>query len=85
MFEEIVQQSSSKYSELSLINEEDFGDYVELTIHGGLNGYGEWRDYFSDLIDLIDNLDVPVWVIDFFVDSVDDVFTIKLGVIPKND
>lgn len=84
MINEIVEQSSSKYSKLRLVSTTtDSEGYERITVHGGLNGPGNWRDYISDILDLIDNLQEiyeNVSIIDFICDSLDDVFTVEFAV-----
>lgn len=84
MIKEIVEQSSSRFSELHLLNTTtDSEGYKRIKVHGGLNGHGEWRDYISDILDLIDNLKEvyeTVLIVDFQIDSLDDVFTVEFAV-----
>lgn len=84
MIKEIVEQSSSRFSELYLLSTTtDAEGYKRIKVHGGLNGDGEWRDYISDILDLIDNLKEvyeTVLIVDFQIDSLDDVFTVEFAV-----
>ena len=55
-----------------------------IDIFGGLNGRGEWENYFSTLSKLIENLKAifdKVWVIKLTNDCADDVFCLTLGVL----
>lgn len=84
IIEECIKDASSKYSNLQLVDI----DHNQISISGGLNGNGNWRDYFSDLVDLIDNLNENfsyVWVNRFFVDPIDDVFNLVIGVDDYNE
>lgn len=79
--EYIVNNASSKYSKLRLgkIDTLDSAKYV--TVYGGLNGFGNIRDYLSDIIDLIDNFEdnfneVVVNKLEF--DILDDLFVIEI-------
>lgn len=53
-------------------------------IHGGLNGYGEWKDYFSILSELMKNLEVlfqfKCWLIELQCDPLDDIFWGTFGI-----
>ena len=54
--------------------------FVEFSLYGGLNGHGDWSDYFQDLSDFVNDciLDIPnatdVYLVDAENDCVDDVF-----------
>ena len=54
--------------------------FVEFSLYGGLNGHGDWSDYFQDLSDFVNDCisDIPdatdVYLVDAENDCVDDVF-----------
>lgn len=53
-----------------------------LKIWGGLNGSGDWSNYFLNLFNFLDLLerDYEVWLIGIKNDCADDVFDVKLGI-----
>ena len=54
--------------------------FVEFSLYGGLNGHGDWSDYFQDLSDFMNDCisDIPtatdVYLVEAENDCVDDVF-----------
>lgn len=55
-------------------------------LSGGLNGAGEWEDYFDDLSKVIRKLKSSgyhVWTINLDNDCLDDVFNLKVGISRK--
>ena len=54
--------------------------FVEFSLYGGLNGHGDWSDYFQDLSDFVNDCikEIPnatdVYLVDAENDCVDDVF-----------
>ena len=75
--------SNRDYSDtnLSFMEVERSGDtFVEFTLSGGLNGHGDWSDYFQDLSDFVNDCikDIPdatdVYLVEAENDCVDDVF-----------
>lgn len=54
--------------------------FVEFSLYGGLNGHGDWSDYFQDLSDFVNDCisDIPtatdVYLVEAENDCVDDVF-----------
>ena len=78
----------------SVLNNHDYSDtnlsfneierigktFVEFSLYGGLNGHGDWSDYFQDLSDFVNDCisDIPdatdVYLVDAENDCVDDVF-----------
>jgi len=77
----------SLYSEKSKITvlESDVDEYgtKTITLCGGLNGIGEWKDYFTDLTTIFEELDkndFNVWVIRLDNDCLDDIFYCRIGI-----
>lgn len=59
--------------------------YYALSLHGGLNGRGQWSDYLSTLLKMFSELESifeDVWIVNFNVDCSDDVFDIDIGILP---
>lgn len=59
--------------------------YYVLSLHGGLNGRGQWSDYLSTLLKMFSELESifeDVWIVNFNVDCSDDVFDIDIGILP---
>ena len=90
-FESAINTVLSKrdYSDtnLSFMDVERSGDtFIEFTLCGGLNGHGDWEDYFDDLSDFIDDCKQniqdlkDVYMIDAENDCVDDVFYVKFRI-----
>lgn len=81
--------SKRDYSDtnLSFIDVERSGDtFIEFTLCGGLNGHGDWEDYFDDLSDFIEDCkqNIPdlkdIYMIDAENDCLDDVFYVKFRI-----
>jgi hypothetical protein len=82
----------SLYSEKSKITvlESDVDEYgtKTITLCGGLNGIGEWKDYFTDLTTIFEELDkngFNVWVIRLDNDCLDDIFYCRTGITRKKN
>lgn len=63
------------------------GDYDILTIGGGANGTGNLSDYLQEVTSIVNNLKKKkciVWLIDWINDCLDDVWTLRLGVMTEN-
>lgn len=82
----------SLYSEKSKITvlESEVDEYgtKTVTLCGGLNGFGEWKDYFTDLSKLFEELGkngFDVWVIKLDNDCLDDIFYCKSGISRKKN
>ena len=59
-----------------------------ITLCGGLNGHGEWYNYFTDLAKLFEELDkngFNVWVIKLDNDCLDDIFYCTTGISRKKN
>lgn len=81
IIDQAVKEASSKYSELKMSDYKENSNFVSFNVNGGLNGIGNWRDYLSDILDLIDNLQEnyqTVQIVDSFIDSLDDVFSFTI-------
>ena len=58
-----------------------------VTLCGGLNGSGEWKNYFSDLSQICDTLaekGFDMWLIKLDNDCLDDIFYATFGISRKN-
>lgn len=75
--------SKRDYSDtnLSFMDVARSGDtFIEFTICGGLNGHGDWSDYFQDLSNFVEDYIkyIPemkdIYLVDAENDCVDDVF-----------
>ena len=80
----------SLYNDKSKITvlESDVDEYgtKTITLCGGLNGIGEWKNYFIDLSKIFEELDINgfnVWVIRLDNDCLDDIFYCRI-VISRN-
>ena len=58
--------------------------HVIVEIAGGLNGGGDWEDYFEVLANLCkvakEKYGKKIWVIELNNDCLDDIFYIKIGI-----
>ena len=79
--------SKRDYSDTNLsFNEVERSDktFVEFSLWGGLNGHGDWEDYFQDLSNFVEDCVkyIPdlkdIYMVDAENDCVDDVFYIHL-------
>lgn len=82
----------SLYGEKSKITvlESEVDEYgtKTVTLCGGLNGAGEWYNYFTDLAKLFEELDkngFNVWVIKLDNDCLDDIFYCRIGIVRKKN
>lgn len=57
---------------------EDKGDYVIITIDGGLNGSCDWRLYLPQITKIVQEFNA--WVIDLIMTASDDVWTLRIGI-----
>lgn len=58
-------------------------DYSTFDLCGGLNGSGNWSDYFKALSEICDDLlneFTDVWVINVVNDCADDIFYCTIGI-----
>ena len=83
----INKYDNDKRSKMSLgeYGRDEYGTNV-ITIYGGLNGHGEWDNYFEDILSLYNDLSVKyhVWLIDLENDCLDDLFVLKFGIRNKD-
>lgn len=64
-------------------DESGYKQYKIVEIYGGLNGTGDWEDYLNDLLDLLKlfkNEFKTVWIVDFYIDTLDDVWSVYYGI-----
>ena len=85
----IVKSAYSENSKITILeNEVDEYGTKTITLCGGLNGAGEWKNYFTDLARIfeeLENNDFNVWVIRIDNDCLDDIFYCKIGIDRKKD
>lgn len=85
----IVKSVYSENSKITILeNEVDEYETKTITLCGGLNGAGEWKNYFTDLARIfeeLENNDFNVWVIGIDNDCLDDIFYCKIGIDRKKD
>ena len=76
-FEEDFENTSRLHSPEFGVNEVQ---NVIVTLYGGLNGWGDFRDYLYDLYELLDALDannIEGYIVKFNIDALDDVFDVE--------
>lgn len=69
---------------LELVEEKENKEFNSVLLCGGLNGIGNWKNYFSNLTQLCTELEkqtTEFWVIDFKNDVLDDIFYVTIGYI----
>jgi hypothetical protein len=57
--------------------------YYIATIFGGDNGSGNWKKYLNEVKKLVNELSKKfsdVWIVDWWNDCLDDVYTLRVGV-----
>lgn len=89
----IIDSMRTKESKIGVLTGKGFTEVDEygtkvLCITGGLNGCGEWKNYFTDLSKVMAKLEdegYHVWTIKLENDCLDDVFTLKVGIRRKKD
>jgi len=82
--EDVCKQTSTKKSDFGLlekIKKDEYGTDV-FQISGGLNGPGEWVDYFKDLAKFVEEISKKyhIWMIEAKNDCLDDVFYFTFGI-----
>lgn len=82
-YKEIIDKIS--LLKVSLESVEEMDDYDILTIHGGLNGSGDFHYYLTQILAIVlqfeSELNVnDIWLIDWINDCPDDVWTLRIGV-----
>ena len=85
----IVKSLHSDKSKITVLeNEVDEYGTKTITLCGGLNGFGEWKDYFIDLAKIFEELGkngFDVWVIKLDNDCLDDIFYCRTGISRKKN
>jgi len=83
VFEDIFFEDD--FTESSRLNSPEFRinefENVVVDLYGGMNGWGEWKDYLYDLYELIDSLErngVVAYIVNWEIDSFDDLFKVTL-------
>ena len=84
VIDDTTNKSRLYLGELALNPDENYDDpspYYIVQIYGGLNGSGEWTDYFEDLTTMAKALETigHAWLIELENDCLDDVFTLTMG------
>lgn len=52
-----------------------------VTLYGGMNGWGQCKDYLYDLYELVEALlcnGIDAYIVDFSIDALDDVFKVTI-------
>ncbi len=85
----ILGENSRIFNNITVLKSyvDDYGT-MTITLCGGLNGNGEWENYFSDLSNitkLVKDKKYDFWLIDLHNDCVDDIFYATFGVKEKNE
>ena len=85
----IIKSLYSDKSKITVLESEvdEYGTKT-ITLCGGLNGRGEWKDYFIDLSELfkeLDKNDFDAWVIKLDNDCADDIFYCRTGISRKKN
>lgn len=90
--ENLTQSILSKIDNTNTLLEfEDFDKregYYTIRLSGGLNGLGNWADYFktlSEFIEEFNKVSQECWVISLNSDPLDDLFYIKIGIVLSED
>ena len=84
---DILKEINSHLVELSYnIELESEDGYYVVTIYGGMNGCGDWRDYLTaiqQIFDLVSKRLGHIWLVDLTNDCLDDVWDLQFGVQPS--
>ena len=87
--EAAVKATNNKNTKLTLLDKlhKDEYDTDVFRIKGGLNGSGEWTDYFHVIADFTDEISKSyyVWLINLKNDCLDDVFYADFGIMTKEE
>lgn len=82
-FEEIFKEDD--YSTTSRLHFAEFSEdkYANILVSlcGGMNGWGEWKDYLYDLYELISALNsrnIDAYITEFNIDTLDDLFKVTI-------
>lgn len=89
--EPIIRSMRTKKSDIGILTGKGFTEVDKygtkvVCLSGGLNGCGEWEDYFDDLAKVTRKLKASgfnVWTINLDNDCLDDVFYLKFGISRK--
>lgn len=77
-----VRTSKSKIDLLDIAQVNNSKRYIAV-LCGGLNGSGNWVDYFKDLERLLKEYTGKAWVVDIENDCADDIFYVNLAITEK--
>lgn len=85
----LIKSIYTEESKITLLESEidEYGTKT-ITLCGGLNGSGEWKNYFVDLAKIFEELDkngFNVWVIKLDNDCPDDIFYCRIGITRKKN
>lgn len=85
----LIKSIYTEESKITLLESEidEYGTKT-ITLCGGLNGIGEWKNYFVDLGKIFEELDkngFNVWVIKLDNDCPDDIFYCRIGITRKKN
>lgn len=74
----IEDKINQKQYKMSLGKVEAFSEELYIVeIHGGMNGFGRWSNYLTEIKDIVDLFD-RVYLSDLNTDSMDDVYAFTL-------
>lgn len=83
IFEDIFFEDD--YVKTSRLHNPEFGmnsvGNTTVTLYGGLNGWGNCKDYLYDLYELIEGLEtngIDGYIVEFSIDPLDDVFKVVI-------
>lgn len=83
----IVNQETNNSNIRIFQSEINKDDVMTITLYGGLNGRGEWKNYLKDLANIFEEIEKQgynVWVIKITNDCPDDVFNCLIGIGEQN-
>ena len=85
----LIKSIYTEESKITLLESEidEYGTKT-ITLCDGLNGIGEWKNYFVDLAKIFEELDkngFNVWVIKLDNDCPDDIFYCRIGITRKKN
>lgn len=85
-FDKVVKKARSTKSKIDLIDmaKVEGTDRYIAVLCGGLNGPGNWIDYFNGLEKLLKAYTGKAWVVDIENDCADDIFYVRLAITNKD-
>jgi len=86
--QEIIDKFNNKYTTNLSCGEAQIAENnqsIMVMIYGGLNGHGEFSKYLEtirNVVSAMESMFQRVWLVDLVNDTADDVFYLKLSVVP---